>query len=108
MGYQKQRRSGPYGVRRLIRRFIDTDAQFRFLDDESIPQQSGEIRFDTFEGEFTLQDGLCTFEVLHRSTRRKSEGLRAIGEMIHDLDLLDDKYQRPETAGVGAALNGIM
>jgi hypothetical protein len=27
---------------------------------------------------------------------------------VHDLDIKDDKYQRPETAGVAAMINGIV
>ena len=31
----------------------------------------------------------------------------AIGEIIHDLDLRDDKFGRDETAGVRSAIDGI-
>jgi len=33
--------------------------------------------------------------------------LIAIGEIIHDIDLKDDKYGRAETAGVKSLINGI-
>ena len=31
-----------------------------------------------------------------------------MAEMVHDLDVKDDKYQRPETAGLAAMLEGII
>jgi hypothetical protein len=37
----------------------------------------------------------------------RDPALRAIGEVIHDLDLKDGRFARSETAGVGAALTGI-
>ena len=33
--------------------------------------------------------------------------MRALGDVVHDLDLKDGRYGRPETAGVGAALAGL-
>src|SRR5207237_7974778 len=33
--------------------------------------------------------------------------LRPIAEMVHDIDLKDDKYGRPETAGIELVVNGI-
>ena len=33
--------------------------------------------------------------------------LAAIGEIIHDLDIADGKFNRPETAGLGAILSGV-
>ena len=33
--------------------------------------------------------------------------LSAIGEIIHDIDLKDDKYGRAETAGVRSLITGI-
>ena len=37
----------------LIRRFIDPDAQFRFVSGKGYRPRTGELRFDMFEGEFT-------------------------------------------------------
>ena len=34
-------------------------------------------------------------------------GLRAIAEMVHDIDLKDDKYGREEVAGVRSLIAGI-
>ena len=36
-----------------------------------------------------------------------AQALRAVGEIIHDIDLKDEKFGREETAGVRALINGI-
>lgn len=91
----------------LIRRFIDPKAEFRFVAAEGYQPGEGEIRFDMFEGEFTHEGELCTFEVLLRRVGLRDAALEAIGQVVHDIDLKDGKYQRPETAGIAAMVDGI-
>jgi hypothetical protein len=92
----------------LIRRFIDPAATFVFVEPDGRPPSPDVVRFDMFEGEFTHDGDLCTFEVLLRaSTRAADDALHAIAQIVHDLDLKDDRYQRPETAGVAAMIQGI-
>lgn len=91
----------------LIRRFIDPDASFRFVSDGGYRPKAGELRFDMFEGEFTHDGDLCTFEVLVRSFAVNYKALEEIGRIIHDLDLKETKFGKPETAGVSALLEGI-
>jgi hypothetical protein len=91
----------------LIRRFVDPAATFRFVDQDRYQHQAGEIRFDMFEGEFTHEGDLCTFEALLHYVGRRDPALDALAEIIHDIDLKDEKYQRPETAGIAAMISGI-
>jgi hypothetical protein len=35
------------------------------------------------------------------------DALVAIGEIIHDLDIGDARFNRPETSGLGAILSGV-
>ena len=91
----------------LIKRFIDPDAKFRFAAGERARRGDGEFRFDMFEGEFTHVGDQCTFEVLLGRFGLREAALRAIGEVVHDIDLKDEKFKRPETLGVRAALVGI-
>ena len=91
----------------LIRRFIDPDARFRFVDPESYRPMPSELRFDMFEGEFTHLGDRCTFEVLLGHADPADPALRAIGEIIHDIDLKDGKYGRAEAAGVRSLIAGI-
>jgi hypothetical protein len=34
--------------------------------------------------------------------------LRAIAEIVHDIDLKDDKFEREETAGIAGLIGGIV
>lgn len=91
----------------LIRRFIDPEARFRFVAPRGYRPESGELRFDMFEGEFTHDGELCTFETLSRHFKLKDVALSVIAEIVHDIDCKDDKFGRPETAGLRALLDGI-
>jgi hypothetical protein len=91
----------------LIRRSIDREARFKFVTERHYRPVAGELRFDMYEAEFTHDAERCTFEVLLDEVGRNDSALRAIGEIIHDLDLKDERYERPETAGVGQLLNGV-
>ncbi len=91
----------------LIRRFIDRDARFTFVPAEGYRPAAGELRFDMFEGEFTHAGDRCTFEVLLDRFAPGDAALRAIADIVHDVDLKDEKFARPETAGVASAVRGI-
>ena len=91
----------------LIRRFIDPAATLHFVDSGHV-HTAGELRFDMFSGEYTHRGDLCTFEVLVNEFGLGSDGaLAAIGEMVHDIDLKEDRYQRPETSGFGRMIEGL-
>jgi len=91
----------------LIRRFIDKAASFKFVPSSGYQPEPGELRFDMFEGEFTHRGDRCTFEVLLGHADLSDPALGAIGEIVHDIDLKDDKYGRAETAGVKSLIAGI-
>ncbi|QSQ25415.1 chromate resistance protein [Pyxidicoccus parkwayensis] len=91
----------------LIRRFIDPDARFRFVPGKSYAASPGELRFDMFEGEYTHEGEQCTFEVLLQRFGLRDGALVALGEMVHDIDLKDAKFGRPETAGFERLVAGI-
>lgn len=91
----------------LIRRFIDPAAQFRFVVPTDYRHQPGELRFDMYDGEFTHEGDLCTFETLYRHYALADSALSAIGEIVHDIDCKDEKFVRPETPGVHVVLDGI-
>ena len=91
----------------LIRRFIDPQAQFKFVSGKTYRAQPNELRFDMFEAEFTHEGDQCTFEVLLGHIGSRDSGLRAIGEIIHDIDLKEMKFNRPETAGIALIVNAI-
>lgn len=92
----------------LVRRFVDPAARFRFVAGARHRPAAGEVRFDMFEGEFTHQGDRCTFEVLLEHLGLRGDlGLAAIAAVVHDIDLKDGRFGRPETAGVELLLAGI-
>jgi hypothetical protein len=92
----------------LIRRFIDPEAIFRFVPSKGNPPQPGEVRFDMYDAEFTHEGDRCTFEVLLVRARLDDPALRAIGEIVHDIDLKDARFGREETAGIAGLVGGIV
>ncbi|MBP2291866.1 chromate resistance protein ChrB domain-containing protein [Azospirillum rugosum] len=91
----------------LIRRFIDPEARFKFVPDKGYVPEPGELGFDMFEAEFTHEGDHCTFEVLLAKLAPPDGALRAIAEIVHDIDLKDGKFQREEAAGIRKLLSGI-
>jgi hypothetical protein len=91
----------------LIRRFLDPAARFKFVPGRGYEAAPEELRFDMFDAEFTHQGELCTFEVLLRDFDLREPGLRPLAEIVHDVDLKEEKFGRPETAGVEHAIAGI-
>ena len=91
----------------LIRRFIDPEAHFKFVTAKNYRARSGELRFDMFQGEFTHEGDRCSFEVLLDLLGMKDAALRAIAEIVHDIDLKDGKFGRDETAGIAHLIAGI-
>jgi hypothetical protein len=91
----------------LIQRFIDPQARFRFVALKSYQHAPGELRFDMFDGEFTHEGDLCSFEVLVKRFALSDSALRPIAELVHDIDLKDGKHARPEKAGIETLINAI-
>jgi hypothetical protein len=91
----------------LIRRFIDPDARFKFVGGQSYQPGRDELRFDMFEAEFTHDGDRCTFEVLLDRIGLDDAALRHIGEIVHDIDIKDSKFDRPEAAGIAQVIAGI-
>jgi hypothetical protein len=91
----------------LIRRFIDPAAKFKWVPPKGYVPVDGELRFDMYEAEFTHVGNLCSFEVLMQRTGQKDRALQVIAEIVHDIDIKDDRYQRPETAGIASLVAGI-
>src|SRR5262245_52825319 len=91
----------------LIRRFIDPGAQFKFVPAKGYRPEKGELRFDMFEAEFTHEGDRCTFEVLIERFRLADPALGPIGAVVHDIDLKEAKFAKPETAGVQMLIAGI-
>ncbi len=90
----------------LIKQFIDKRPRFYFVSDGQTVD--GAIAFDMFGAEFTHQGEDCTFETMvKRFGLTEIRGLRELGEIVHDIDLKDDKFHRLEAPGLNAIVNGL-
>ncbi len=92
----------------LVLRFVDPRSRFRFIDPKSAAKRAGEIGFDMVGGEFTHDGERCTFETLLARLGFDDAALRAIAEIVHDVDLKDGKFGRPDTQGVQRLIQGIV
>ena len=86
----------------LIRRFINPDAVIRY----SQQPEPGEVTFDMRDAEFGHSGNFCSFETMIRAFSLESPGLSAMAEIVHEIDLRDARYLRPEIAGIDAILKG--
>ncbi|HMK61186.1 MAG TPA: chromate resistance protein ChrB domain-containing protein [Dissulfurispiraceae bacterium] len=92
----------------LIRRFIDGRASFGFIDEKEIDKlDRNSVAFDIRDGEFTHSGDMCTFEVIIKAFGLRDKALRKIAEIVHDLDMKDDKYKAGEARGLEDILAGI-
>jgi uncharacterized membrane protein len=91
----------------LIRRFIDPEASFKFVQARGYAPAARELRFDMFDAEFTHDGDLCSFEVMLRDFGLDDPALRAVGEVVHDVDLKERKFSREETAGIEHLVSGL-
>jgi hypothetical protein len=92
----------------LIRRFVDPGARFRFVEAGRGRPGAGEIGFDMVGGEFSHEGDRCTFETLMLRLGIGDPALTPIAEIVHDIDLKDAKYGRPETPGVERLIDGLI
>ena len=88
----------------LIRRLIDPKAKFEFAP--RVPTHRRLISFDMLDADFSHRGDDCTFEILLQRFGLDDPALRKIGEMIHDADLEDNKFDRPEGIGIHRMLKG--
>jgi hypothetical protein len=91
----------------LVRRFVDPEAHFKFVSVKNYDAEPGELRFDMFKAEFTHVGDMCSFEVLLERIGLNDPALRAIAEIVHDIDLKDGKFGREQVAGIAHVIAGI-
>lgn len=90
----------------LIKQFIDKRPRFYFVAEGETVDNA--IPFDMFGAEFTHHGEDCTFEtMLKRFGLTGIKGLRELAEIVHDIDLKDEKFHRLEAAGLNTVINGL-
>lgn len=89
----------------LIRKWIDPEARFIFANTPAEHPEA--IPYDIFNVEFSHHKDDCTFETLIKRFNIQDKAAMKIAEMIHDADLEDNKFKRPEMIGIDQILKGL-
>lgn len=90
----------------LIRRFIDGDAEFVFVDDpDEVPDDA--TAFDMRGADLSHHGDDCSFEtVLHRY-ELNDPVLWDLARIVHEADLADDRFDAPEAPGLDVVCRGL-
>jgi hypothetical protein len=90
----------------LVRRYIDPDAEFVFVDDpDEVPGQA--TPFDMRGVELGHRDGRCSFESFLLRYQLDDAALERIGQVVHEADIGDERYDAPEAPGLDALIRGL-
>lgn len=90
----------------LIKRFIDPEAEFLFSPPEGFPADA--IPFDALGAEFGHQGEDCTFETILKRCGLRDGRLAQLAEIVHEVDLRDQKFPRDEARGVDLVIRGLL
>ena len=90
----------------LIRRFLDEEAEFLFVDDaDEVPDDA--TPFDMRGAELSHHDGDCSFETFLRRYELADPVLWEIAKIVHEADLADERFDAPEAPGLDVLLRGL-
>jgi hypothetical protein len=90
----------------LIRRFIDEQPEFVFVDDpDDVPPDA--TPFDMRGVDLGHRDGGCSFETLLRVYALDDVALVSIARIVHEADLADERFDAPEAPGLDVLIRGL-
>ncbi|HYZ03943.1 MAG TPA: chromate resistance protein ChrB domain-containing protein [Rubrobacter sp.] len=90
----------------LIKRFVDPGASFAFFGDPAEAPEGAEL-FDVVGARLSHRGEDCSFETFLKEYKLEDPVLSEIAEIVHDADLMDEKYARPESEGLDAIVRGM-
>lgn len=90
----------------LIRRFVDGEAVFAFFRDVAEAPEGAEL-FDVAGARLSHHGEDCSFETFLKEYDLQDPVLSEIAEIVHDADLMDEKYGRPESEGLDTIVRGM-
>ncbi len=90
----------------LLRRFIDADATFVFVEDtDDLPP--GATPFDMRGVELSHHNGDCSFETILHHFGLEDPVLWDVAQVVHEADLADNRFDEPAAAGLDAICRGL-
>jgi hypothetical protein len=87
----------------LIRRYIDPNATFGFVDRPA----ADEVAFDMFGGAFTHEGSSCTFETLVDRFAIADGAVAHLARIVHDLDMKDGRFSSADAPAIGRMIEGL-
>jgi hypothetical protein len=91
----------------LIRRFVDRQAEFVFVEPGTDPGSVDGHSFDMRGAEYTHVEGRCSFEaIVLRHGLDADAALVEMGRIIREADVLPRRSRWPEAAGLDALMRG--
>lgn len=89
-----------------LRRFIDPDATFVFVDDiDEVPADV--TAFDMPGAELSHHEGDCSLETVLRRFQLDDPVLWELAQLVHEADLADDRFDEPAAAGLDVICRGL-
>ena len=91
----------------LIRRFIDAEAEFVFVEDPAdVPSDA--TPFDMRGVPLSHHEGRCTFETaLLQFDLSADPALEEVGHIVHEADLADETFDAPIAPGLDVLIRGL-
>jgi hypothetical protein len=90
----------------LIRRFVDPEATFVFVEDPADVPAEG-TPFDMRGVELSHHGEDCTFETMLKHHELVDPVLWDIARIVHEADLGDERFDAPEAPGLDVLLRGL-
>ena len=91
----------------LILRFIDAEAEFKFIPAGQTPLPAGYEPFDIPGVRLTHRRGHCTFHTMLREYKLDDPLLHRIASIIDEADVIQDVMLEPVAAGLDFLCQGI-
>jgi len=90
----------------LVRRFVDPEAEFVFVSDPAdVPADA--TPFDLRGVELGHHGSRCSFETILLRYDLTDPVLSRIGQIVHEADLDDGRFDAPEAPGLDVILRGL-
>jgi hypothetical protein len=93
----------------LIRRFVDSEAEFLFVPKSQVDKtaaETGGIPFDAPGVELGHQDGKCSFETIIEKYGLADPGLLRLAKIVHAADVAEDLHADEIAPGLEAIATG--
>ncbi len=93
----------------LIRRFVDSDAEFLFVPKSQVEEAAtsrGGIPFDVPGVELGHHDGKCSFEAILAKYDLTDPGLQRLAKIVHAADIAADLHSDEIAPGLEAIATG--